>query len=110
MTIFRDFQGPRRDIGIARPRHSITCLENETCLKTSSSDIEDTVLNKALKASHVFSLPLLITSVIAVAREKLRGSENVSDTLFSGNVTPCYRSIQQVEIVRIGYSVLLMLQ
>ena len=29
MTIFRDFQGPRprRDIDIARPRHSKTCLE-----------------------------------------------------------------------------------
>ena len=29
MTIFRDFQGPRprRGIGIARPRHSKTCLE-----------------------------------------------------------------------------------
>ena len=34
MTIFRDFQGSRRrrDIGIARPRHSKTCLE------TSSSE------------------------------------------------------------------------
>ena len=38
MTIFRDFQGPRprRDIGIARPRHSKTCLETETRLETSS--------------------------------------------------------------------------
>ena len=29
MTIFRDFQGPRprRDIGMARPGHSKTCLE-----------------------------------------------------------------------------------
>ena len=35
MTIFRNFQGPRRDIGIARPRHSKTCLE------TSSSEVED---------------------------------------------------------------------
>ena len=41
MTIFRYFQGPRprRDIGIARPRHSKTCLETETRLETSSSDI-----------------------------------------------------------------------
>ena len=37
MTIFRDFQGPKRDIGIARPRHSKTCLEIETRLETSSS-------------------------------------------------------------------------
>ena len=39
MTIFRDFQGPRprRGIGIARPRHSKTCLETETGLETSSS-------------------------------------------------------------------------
>ena len=31
MTIFRDFQGPRprRDIDIARPRHSKTCLETD---------------------------------------------------------------------------------
>ena len=35
-----DFQGPRprRDIGIARPRHSKTCLETETRLETSSSE------------------------------------------------------------------------
>ena len=37
MTIFRDFQGPRRDIGMARPRHSKTCLETETRLEASSS-------------------------------------------------------------------------
>ena len=40
MNIFRDFQGPRprRDIGMARPRHSKTCLETETRLETSSSE------------------------------------------------------------------------
>ena len=39
MTIFRDFEGPRprRDIGIAKTRHSKTCLETETRLETSSS-------------------------------------------------------------------------
>ena len=30
MTIFRDFQGPRRGIGIARPRHSKTYLETSS--------------------------------------------------------------------------------
>ena len=42
MTTFRDLQGPRprRGIGIARPRHSKTCLETETRLETSSSDSE----------------------------------------------------------------------
>ena len=37
MTIFRDFQRPRprRDIGIARPRHSKTCLETETLKNVS---------------------------------------------------------------------------
>ena len=37
MTIFRDFHGPRprRDIGMARPRHSKTCLETETRLEIS---------------------------------------------------------------------------
>ena len=32
MTIFRDFQGPRprRDIGMARPRHSKTRLETSS--------------------------------------------------------------------------------
>ena len=45
MIIFRDFQGlrprARRDIGIAKPRHSKTCfdmcLETETCLEKCST-------------------------------------------------------------------------
>ena len=43
-TIFVDFQGPRprRDIGIARPRHSKTCLETETRLETSSCGVQFT--------------------------------------------------------------------
>ena len=39
MTIFQDLQGPscRRDISIARPRHTKTCVESQSCLETSSS-------------------------------------------------------------------------
>ena len=36
MTIFRDFQGPRprRDIGMARPRHSKTCLVHSSLVQS----------------------------------------------------------------------------
>ena len=59
MTIFRDFQGPRprRDIGMARPRHSKTyletCLETETRLETSSSGEYRTRLLDSLLESEL---------------------------------------------------------
>ena len=53
MTIFRDFEGPRprQDVGIARPRHSKTCLE--TCLLALASPTGSCMTQKLSRICQV---------------------------------------------------------
>ena len=56
MTIFRDFQGPRRDIGIARPRHSKTIRDKSySSLETSSSGLHLGDLTSFISYHFVFA-------------------------------------------------------
>ena len=71
MTIFRDFEGPRptRDIGIARPRHSKTCLETcfetKTRLETSSSAAHKFFINLNLNFAFPKSMNLNLNFVFS---------------------------------------------
>ena len=79
MTVFRDFQGPRprRGIGVARPRHSKTCLETSSSVNSTSSlprlFADDTCLN--INADSLSNLELIINSELKKISEWVNANQ-----------------------------------